>query len=65
VGGQERGASAVEYALLVAGVALGLVLVAAALGTFSRGVFYDQCTRLGGPANEINADIDINATRNC
>lgn len=53
-----------EYALLVAGVAAGLLLVVLALGGLSRSSFGDQCSRFG-TANAINADVDINAARNC
>ncbi|MBU1801500.1 MAG: Flp family type IVb pilin [Actinobacteria bacterium] len=40
----ERGASAVEYALLIAGIAAGLVLIIVALGGEVRGLFEDTCT---------------------
>ena len=42
----ERGASAVEYALLVVGIAAVLVLAIAALGGSTFGLFDDSCTRI-------------------
>ncbi|MGA8256947.1 MAG: Flp family type IVb pilin [Nocardioides sp.] len=39
----ERGASAVEYALLVAGIAAVVVLIIVALGLNVRDLFQDTC----------------------
>ena len=39
----ERGASAVEYGLLVAGIAAIIVLVVFAFGTQIKAVFQDTC----------------------
>jgi pilus assembly protein Flp/PilA len=39
----DTGASAVEYGLLVAGIAAIIILVVFALGTFVRGSFKDTC----------------------
>ena len=48
----ERGASAVEYGLLVAGIAAVIVVVVFALGTTLEGVFTDTNTSItnGGGA---------------
>jgi pilus assembly protein Flp/PilA len=46
----ERGASAVEYGLLIAGVAALIVLVVFALGDVVSGQFADTC---GSVANQI------------
>ena len=42
----ERGASAVEYGLLVAGIAAVIVVVVFALGTTLQGVFTDTNTSI-------------------
>jgi pilus assembly protein Flp/PilA len=42
----ERGASAVEYALLLAGIAAALVLAIFALGPLVVAMFDDTCTKL-------------------
>jgi|SoiMethySBSTD1v2_1073268.scaffolds.fasta_scaffold209832_3 pilus assembly protein Flp/PilA len=47
----ERGASAVEYALLLAGIAAALVLAIFALGPLVVEMFDDTCTKL---TNEIS-----------
>ncbi len=44
----ERGASAVEYGLLVAGIAAIVVLVVFALGDNIRDAFQDTCNNLDG-----------------
>ena len=41
----ERGASAVEYGLLVAAIAAIIVVVVFVLGTIVKDVFTDTCTR--------------------
>ncbi|MEZ5092305.1 Flp family type IVb pilin [Nocardioides sp.] len=42
----ERGASAVEYGLLVAGIAAIIVLVVFAFGTQIKAVFQDTCNNV-------------------
>ena len=44
----ERGASAVEYGLLIAGIAALIVVVVFAFGTTIAGVFTDTCNEVGG-----------------
>ena len=44
----ERGASAVEYGLLVAGIAAVIVLVVIALGGKIKGAFSDTCSAISG-----------------
>ena len=44
----ERGASAVEYGLLVAGIAAVIVLVVIALGGKIKGAFSTTCSALSG-----------------
>ena len=46
----DDGASAVEYALLLAAVALVLVVVVYALGTATRGLFEDSCEHVATSA---------------
>lgn len=41
--GDDEGASAVEYGLLVAAIAAIIILVVFALGTFVKGAFKDTC----------------------
>jgi len=43
----ERGASAVEYALLIAGIAAVLVLAILALGDGVRDLFQETCVEVG------------------
>ena len=43
---EERGASAVEYGLLVAAIAAVIILVIFALGDNIKGLFTDTCTKL-------------------
>ncbi len=47
----ERGASAVEYALLVAGIAAVIVLVVVALGRGTADTFQDTCDALDAAAS--------------
>jgi len=47
----ERGASAVEYALLVAGIAAVIVLVVVALGRGTADKFHDTCDSLDAAAS--------------
>lgn len=44
----ERGASAVEYGLLVAGIAALIVATVFLFGGFIKGVFTDTCSAMGG-----------------
>ena len=44
--GAERGASSVEYGLLITGIAAVLVLVIIALGTSVFGLFDDSCSSI-------------------
>ena len=44
----ERGASAVEYGLLVAGIAAVIVLVVVALGGKIKDAFSSTCTAMSG-----------------
>jgi Flp pilus assembly pilin Flp len=54
MGDTQRGASAVEYALLVAGLAALAAFVIAAVGTFASGAYKDQCDSYQ-LSNAINA----------
>jgi pilus assembly protein Flp/PilA len=42
----ERGASAVEYGLLIAGVAAMIVVVVFAFGGGARGLFHGSCSEI-------------------
>ena len=42
----ERGASAVEYGLLIAGIAALIVVVVFAFGGALKGIFTDTCTKV-------------------
>ncbi len=44
----ERGASAVEYGLLVAGIAALIVATVFLFGGFIKGIFVDTCSAMGG-----------------
>lgn len=48
----ENGASAVEYGLLVAGIAALVVLVVFAFGGVIKGVFSSTCTAVGNGASQ-------------
>jgi pilus assembly protein Flp/PilA len=62
--GEDEGASAVEYGLLVAAIAAIIILVVFALGTFVKGAFKDTCTAFS-QSNAVNAtgpaESDCNA----
>jgi pilus assembly protein Flp/PilA len=44
----ERGASAVEYGLLIAGIAALIIVVIFAFGGVLKGVFHDTCASVAG-----------------
>lgn len=46
----EKGASAVEYGLLVAAIAALIVIIVFALGGVVQGIFKDTCDAIGGTA---------------
>jgi pilus assembly protein Flp/PilA len=46
----ERGASAVEYALLIAGIAALIVLIVYAFGGVLNNIFNDTCSSIGSSA---------------
>jgi pilus assembly protein Flp/PilA len=48
---EERGASAVEYALLIAGIAAVIVLVVYAFGHVLNTVFDSTCDKVGASAS--------------
>lgn len=52
---EDRGASAVEYGLLVAAIAALIVIIVFALGGLVRDVFKDTCSK-------IDAESSANAT---
>lgn len=52
--GEDEGASAVEYGLLVAAIAAIIILVVFALGTFVRGAFKDTCDAFAN-SNSVNS----------
>ncbi|GAB3768068.1 hypothetical protein GCM10027600_20850 [Nocardioides ginsengisegetis] len=45
---EERGASAVEYGLLIAGIAAVIVAVVIVLGGKIKGAFTDTCSAISG-----------------
>jgi pilus assembly protein Flp/PilA len=47
----ERGASAVEYGLLIAGIAALIVVVVFAFGGSLRGIFTDTCSKVTASAS--------------
>jgi len=51
----EDGASAVEYGLLVAGIAALIVLVVFAFGGLIKNVFSGTCTTIGSQASVSNS----------
>ena len=51
----EKGASAVEYGLLVAAIAALIVVIVFALGGLVRGVFTDTCTKIQSKATVSGA----------
>ena len=48
----ERGASAVEYGLLIAGIAALIVLIVFAFGGVVRDIFQDTCNKVGVSAGK-------------
>ena len=50
----ERGASAVEYGLLIAGIAALIVVIVFAFGGVLRSVFTDTCTEVATSATNTN-----------
>ena len=50
--GPERGASSVEYGLLIAGIAAVLVIVIIALGGSVLGLFDDSCSSIAAESGE-------------
>jgi pilus assembly protein Flp/PilA len=48
---EERGASAVEYGLLIAGIAALIVVVVFAFGDSLRGIFTDTCSKVTASAS--------------
>ena len=61
-GGDDEGASAVEYGLLVAAIAAIIILVVFALGSFVKGAFTDTCTSF---KNSNNINSAGGASNNC
>ncbi|WP_232675767.1 Flp family type IVb pilin [Nocardioides sp. R-C-SC26] len=53
---EERGASAVEYGLLVAGIAAVIVLIVVALGGTIKDAFSDTCNAIDGSAGTASCD---------
>lgn len=51
---EERGASAVEYGLLVAGIAAVIVVAVIALGGNVAGIFSDTCKAVSSTANDAS-----------
>lgn len=47
----ERGASAVEYGLLIAGIAAVIVAVVLLFGKRISSIFSDTCSKIGDPSN--------------
>ena len=52
----ERGASAVEYGLLIAGIAALIVVVVFAFGDSLTGIFSDTCTAVTSGASAADCD---------
>jgi pilus assembly protein Flp/PilA len=50
----ERGASAVEYGLLIAGIAALIVVVVFAFGGSLKGIFTDTCSKVTVSATSAN-----------
>ncbi|MGH3363070.1 MAG: Flp family type IVb pilin, partial [Nocardioides sp.] len=48
---EERGASAVEYGLLIAGIAAIIVIAVFALGPIVKEAFTDTCSEITNPAD--------------
>ena len=51
----EKGASAVEYGLLVAAIAALIVVIVFALGGLVKNVFKETCTGIGSKASVTNS----------
>ena len=51
----EKGASAVEYGLLVAAIAALIVVIVFALGGLVKNVFKDTCSEIGTKASVSNS----------
>lgn len=56
--GSDRGASAVEYGLLVAAIAAVIVVVVFVLGGFIQGAFNDTCGAIEDSTTTTNATGD-------
>lgn len=54
----ERGASAVEYALLIAGIAAILVVAVFALGPITKEMFTDTCDNVADASSDITTTCD-------
>jgi len=52
---EERGASAVEYGLLIAGIAALIVVAVFALGPILKEAFADTCDEIKGGSSDITA----------
>ncbi|MEJ7832604.1 MAG: Flp family type IVb pilin [Nocardioides sp.] len=55
---EERGASAVEYGLLIAGIAALIVVAVFALGPILKEAFADTCNEIKSGADDIAATCD-------
>ena len=55
---EERGASAVEYGLLIAGIAALIVVAVFALGPILQEAFSDTCDEITGNNDSIAATCD-------
>jgi pilus assembly protein Flp/PilA len=55
---EERGASAVEYGLLIAGIAALIVVAVFALGPVVKEAFTDTCDAMTGTPTTISADCN-------
>jgi pilus assembly protein Flp/PilA len=51
----ERGASAVEYGLLIAGIAALIVVIVFAFGDNLTGIFEDTCSKVSGSAGTASS----------
>ena len=59
----ERGASAVEYGLLIAGIAALIVVVVFAFGGVIKNIFQTTCKSVGQSAAAAAADLLISTTQ--
>ncbi len=55
---EERGASAVEYGLLIAGIAALIVVAVFALGPIIKEAFADTCDEIVAGSSDISAACD-------